>query len=121
MFSVPLETDIGVITAWAGAIGNIPPGWHLCDGDAGTVDLQDRFVVAAGPIFSVGDHSENQTHEHDLTTDGHFHGLLNPPGHLGFGSGFTTTTGTRPDTATTDFFVNLPKTYALAYIQFIGP
>lgn len=121
MFSVPLETNLGMITAWAGAIGNIPPGWHLCDGTAGTVDLLDRFTVATGPIFSVGDHSENQTHEHTLTTDIHNHSLITPPGDLAGGPPVDWTTLTNTDNATTDFFVNLPKTYALAYIQFIGP
>jgi len=37
----------GVICLWSGAIANIPGGWHLCDGAAGTVDLRDTFIVGA--------------------------------------------------------------------------
>ena len=33
------------IAAWSGDIANIPPGWVLCDGNNGTPDLLDRFVV----------------------------------------------------------------------------
>lgn len=121
MFSPVLEIAIGVITAWAGGLGNIPPGWHLCDGTRGTPDLRDKFIVAAGPTFAAGSESGATTHDHDLTTDGHFHSMLEPPGHFQFGSGFSTTTDTRPDTATTSTNDNLPKYYALAYIQYLGP
>ncbi|MDA8714364.1 hypothetical protein N9M27_00655 [Flavobacteriales bacterium] len=38
----------GGIIMWRGAIVDIPDGWHLCDGAAGTPDLRERFVVGAG-------------------------------------------------------------------------
>lgn len=37
----------GVITAWSGMIVDIPLGWVLCDGDNGTPDLRDKFIVGA--------------------------------------------------------------------------
>ncbi len=37
----------GVIVAWSGLLVNIPSGWVLCDGNNGTPDLRDRFIVGA--------------------------------------------------------------------------
>jgi microcystin-dependent protein len=42
------------IGIWSGAVGDIPSGWHACDGrDAYTPDLRDRFVVGAGDTYNV--------------------------------------------------------------------
>lgn len=38
----------GGIIMWAGTVGSIPTGWHLCDGLAGTPDLTGRFVLGQG-------------------------------------------------------------------------
>lgn len=43
---------IGSIIMWSGSI--IPTGWALCDGQNGTPDLRDRFVLAAHDLNSVG-------------------------------------------------------------------
>ena len=45
----------GIITMWSGSISNIPKGWVLCDGQNGTPDLRDRFIVGAGKSYNVGD------------------------------------------------------------------
>ena len=45
---------IGTILLWSGAASNIPDGWKLCNGQNGTPDLRDRFVVGAGGGYSVG-------------------------------------------------------------------
>jgi microcystin-dependent protein len=45
----------GVILLWSGSIASIPSGWNLCDGTNGTPDLRNRFVVAAGDTYAVGD------------------------------------------------------------------
>ena len=37
----------GVIVAWSGTIASIPKGWALCDGNNGTPDLRDRFIIGA--------------------------------------------------------------------------
>lgn len=37
----------GVIVAWSGTIAQIPQGWVLCDGDNGTPDLRDKFIIGA--------------------------------------------------------------------------
>lgn len=53
-----LFTDIGfhsgMILMWSGAITDIPTGWVLCDGNNGTPDLRDKFIVGAGSGYIVG-------------------------------------------------------------------
>ncbi len=41
-------TPIGGVIMWSGADTSIPDGWALCDGNNGTPDLRERFVVGAG-------------------------------------------------------------------------
>lgn len=55
-----------MITMWSGAINNIPTGWALCDGNNGTPNLTDRFVVGAGSTYTVGAVGGEATHT--LTT-----------------------------------------------------
>lgn len=43
----------GGIILWSGAVANIPSGWVLCDGNNGTPNLRNRFVVGAGATYSV--------------------------------------------------------------------
>lgn len=45
----------GTIVIWSGIVADIPSGWVLCDGQNGTPDLRDRFVLGAGVSHSVGD------------------------------------------------------------------
>ena len=44
----------GAIVMWSGSIGSIPSGYYLCDGQNGTPDLRNRFVVGAGNSYAVG-------------------------------------------------------------------
>ncbi len=44
-----------MIMLWSGAIVDIPAGWALCDGNNGTPDLRDKFIVGAGATFNPGD------------------------------------------------------------------
>jgi len=76
-------TPSGVIVLWSGSIGSIPAGWYLCNGNNGTPDLRDRFVVGAGSTYSVDatGGSANAivvSHTHTFTTDSggsHTHGV----------------------------------------------
>ena len=43
----------GFIGLWSGSSATIPPGWYLCDGNNGTPNLKDRFVIGAGNSYSV--------------------------------------------------------------------
>ena len=44
----------GGIIMWSGSIGAIPTGYYLCNGQNGTPDLRDRFVVGSGNSYAVG-------------------------------------------------------------------
>lgn len=44
----------GMIVMWSGRIDQIPTGWALCNGQNGTPDLRDRFIVGAGNSYAVG-------------------------------------------------------------------
>ncbi|MDD3685930.1 MAG: tail fiber protein [Bacteroidales bacterium] len=44
----------GAIIMWKGSIQTIPDGWALCDGENGTPNLLNKFIVAAGQQYSVG-------------------------------------------------------------------
>ena len=116
---LPLSLVPGIVTEFGGAIGSIPHGWFLCDGNNGTPDLRDKFLVSDGPNFSVGDEGGDPTHIHPFTGDGHTHSLVAgtnfiPP--VGFG--MTTEMGIA--TGITDPSSSLPKYWALAYIQYQG-
>jgi hypothetical protein len=43
----------GVILMWSGSIASIPTGWFLCDGNNGTPNLLNRFIVGAGATYAV--------------------------------------------------------------------
>ncbi|MCK5787562.1 MAG: hypothetical protein KAH32_00995, partial [Chlamydiia bacterium] len=44
---------IGGIIIWSGSISNIPSGWALCDGNNGTPNLKDRFIIGSGGLFAA--------------------------------------------------------------------
>ena len=70
----------GLIAIWKGSTSTIPDGWVLCDGQNGTPDLRDRFVLGAGNGYSVGNRggetshtlsmSEMPSHTHTLSGSG---------------------------------------------------
>jgi len=121
MFSAPPEIAIGVITLWAGGLGNIPPRWHLCDGTAGTPDLRSKFIPATGPIFAVGSEAGATPHLHSFTADGHFHQTVGTGDIHAVPSIYGKPLDSAVLSGITDPAPNLPKYYALAYIQYLGP
>ena len=50
----------GVIVMWSGTIASIPSGWALCDGNNGTPNLTDRFIIHADADDS-GTHNTGET------------------------------------------------------------
>lgn len=54
----------GGIIIWSGAIGAIPAGYVLCDGNNGTPDLRNKFVIAAGDTYAVAAEGGSNTHTH---------------------------------------------------------
>lgn len=111
-----LEDLVGIIAIWSGAVVDIPTGWHLCDGDEGTIDLRDQFVVGAGDTYNPDDTGGALTHFHSASIPAHVHSL-DGGDDIAVGAGFSITTNAIPLTAQTDVKSNLPPYYSLAYIQ----
>jgi len=135
----PSSFTTGMIMLWSGAIGSIPSGWNLCDGTNGSPDLRDRFVIAAGGSYSVGQTGGSadsivvsHTHTAIVTDPGHNHtyqeatGLQPQSGSstqcltsLTTANTSTATTGitvANQSTGTSGTGANIPPYYALAYI-----
>lgn len=135
-------TPAGVIVLWSGSIGSIPAGWVLCNGNNGTPDLRDRFIVGAGSTYAVDATGGSAdaivvSHTHTATsvvTDpGHIHGVPATTFSAGGGGGQYLTgaetvntdsavTGitvatTNASTGTSGTNANLPPYYALCYIM----
>ena len=62
---------VGAIIMWSGDEESIPDGYALCDGNDGTPDLTDSFVIGAGNTYSVDDTGGATTkdlqHTHSVT------------------------------------------------------
>jgi hypothetical protein len=92
---------IGGIIMWSGAIGSIPAGWVLCQGQTGLTrsdgggtinapNLLDRFIVGAGSNYAIGNVGGSVLHSHSVSVGAHSlswnempphnHGV-NDPGH----------------------------------------
>lgn len=77
---------IGGIIMWSGTIANIPDGWELCDGDNGTPDLTNRFVIGAitdivGEARTTVEGGSTKTGgSADAVVVSHTH-TINDPGH----------------------------------------
>jgi hypothetical protein len=44
----------GTIVAWFGQPNAVPSGWHICDGNGGTPNLTDRFIMGTAGLQAVG-------------------------------------------------------------------
>jgi hypothetical protein len=101
----------GLIAIWSGSIGSIPTGWVLCNGQNGTPDLRNSFILGAGSTYAVGTTGGSAdaivvSHTHTATvtdpTHSHSYGLTNGgtsligQGGSGSAGGFT---GGAPTTA----------------------
>lgn len=94
---------------------SIPTGWILCDGNGGSPDLRDQFVIGSGSTFSPGDSGGDTSHTHSFTGDGHAHTLL--PGSLGPGiGGIDDVTDGKNISGVTNSTAHLPQYFSLAYI-----
>jgi microcystin-dependent protein len=77
---------IGGIIMWSGSVASVPTGWSICNGENGTPNLVDKFIVGAGSGYAVAatGGSANATlvsHSHTATSTvneglGHNHNLL---------------------------------------------
>ncbi len=106
----------GGIIMWHGAVVDIPPDYALCDGNNGTPDLTNLFVIGAGDLFAVADQGGSYSHTHDFTGDGHSHTVAFGTGIAG-GPNRSIFTTADPATGTTNPKNSTPPFYALAYIM----
>lgn len=99
----------------------LPPGWSVCDGTNGTVDLRDFFVERSS-VGDAGTSAGNNTAQYVATTTsdmghshaGTMHGYYQPYTewwHGGSVSHNHTLSGTRPF---------IPPYYAMTFIQYTG-
>ena len=132
----------GLIAIWSGSLGSIPSGWVLCNGQNGTPDLRNSFILGAGATYAVGSTGgsadsvlPSHTHAATVTDPGHFHnqnyggGSTNPAGLTAPSGTPIAVGGSNTASATTGISVanasagvsptggNMPPYYALAYIQ----
>lgn len=112
---------IGSIIIWSGTLDNIPIGWHLCDGDDGTIDLRNRFVQGAWELRPVGERGGANDHVHTFNAGGHFHGAgetVDVAG-AGIGEAWAGEEGSEETEVqgTTELADHRPFNVALAFIQ----
>ena len=137
---------VGGIILWSGSASAIPENWTLCNGTAGTPNLENNFVIGAGGTFAVGatggastaaltiPNMPAHTHTATVTDPGHFHSVALGQNILGLANGAaaidTSTNGpVNTDTRQTGITISnsstgsgtafsiLPPYYALCYIM----
>lgn len=141
-FAVANGFPSGGIALWSGSSTTIPSGWYLCDGNNGTPDLRNRFIVGATSTYAVGATGGSAdaivvSHTHTLTDPGHTHPLpMNRQSSDDFDlmnggtpylsylnetfdqtSSSATTGITMASTGSSGTNANLPPYYALCYIM----
>ena len=52
------------IMLWNGTKNDIPKGWAICNGENGTPDLRDRFILGAGGTEDSGKSGDADKHTH---------------------------------------------------------
>lgn len=78
--ALPNHTPTGLIVAWSGSFEDLPGGWLLCNGEEGTPDLTDRYIMGASieeEIATVGGSGEHThfpgSHQHKVNLPPHRH------------------------------------------------
>ena len=128
----------GMIMMYTGATA--PSGWALCDGQNGTPDLRDRFIISSGSTYNIDATGGSAdaivvSHTHTLTDPGHTHTYSRAENvaagsaeyssdqtkyNVDYGTHTTDsgTTGISVDSAgSSGTGANLPPYYALAFIM----
>ncbi len=131
MPEIALEMPKGGIIIWSGKVSNIPSGWLLCNGNNGTPNLTDRFVIHAdadsGGTNDVGDSGGSKTiSEANLPSHAHTYNVHSQNEDRGH-TNMNLTAGSDPNPTSTDGTPStnsvgsgtdyMPKFYALAYIM----
>lgn len=106
----------GMIILWSGLLAEIPIGWVRCNGENGTPDLRNKFIMGMSGIDNIGETGGLTTHTHTADDEGHDH-IIESGEALQEGSDFdagTTTDGANIDVS---YSSNIPPYYVLAYIM----
>lgn len=95
---------------------SIPVGWALCDGNNGTPDLRDRFIIGATSTYAPGATGGVNMHVHAFGFGSHKHFI---PAGSGLATGplYQNQTYNSNIAGTTDQESLLPNYYALAFIM----
>lgn len=112
----------GVIAMWESATP--PPGWYLCDGNNGTIDMRDYFVML-GSVGTAGDQDDEANQiitsfsiDDDDWTHSHIGDVYNNINATGYVSGrHSSFDATHGHTAANDTQAYVPPYYALTFIQ----
>lgn len=118
-------TPSGAIMMWSGDPSNTPSGWVLCDGNNGTPDLRDRFVVGAGGSYAADDTGGAESvalTEAELAPHSHSIDYADDSADFDTGQVATNDNGAAGTVSTNssgsgDAHENRPPYYALAYIM----
>lgn len=113
----------GCIVLWSGSESNVPDGFALCNGQNGTPDLRDRFVLGAGNKYAVGEMGGSEevtltveqmpkhSHEYILSMHAGTSGGLACMGTVKYDDYSTGSSGSSKP------HPNMPPYYTLAYIM----
>lgn len=122
-----VKAPVGTIVIWSGTADDIPTGWHLCNGEDGTPDLRDKFVLGAGTKYGVG--TEGGSEEVTLTAaqmPSHSHNFMIKNGGSALNSTVWLNYDSKPYTGGTASSStvgssrphnNMPPYYSLCYIM----
>jgi len=69
------EVKAGMIVIHQGSVASIEAGYTLCDGDSGSPDLTDEFIVGAGDTYEDDETGGATEHSHIGTSNSHSHRL----------------------------------------------
>lgn len=114
---------IGSVTMWHGSVESIPGGWLICDGQNGTPDMRDKFVIGAGTSYALNNAGGDMSHIHNFTGNGHKHypaGLTDVQsggGAFGYSSAGGSESESTVAVGTTDTPNSPPPYYALFFIK----
>jgi len=115
MFAIIGIIPKGMIALFRGAIADIPAGWALCNGQNGTPDLRNRFVMGAGYEYNPDDTGGSIDHFHAFTVIAHKH-TIDDGDEIAEGTGFNDETENKVASGVTEQDEHYPPFYALAYI-----
>jgi len=107
---------MGLIVMWTGTEAALYPGWAICDGNNGTPDLRNFFIMQQSVTHPQDDTGGAINHTHAFTSNNHSHNL-NAAAIAAVGASKNFQTDSKQVTGTTNNGSILPPYYALAYVM----